>query len=295
MKKHSAFTLIELLVVIAIIAILAAILFPVFAQAKVAAKATSTLSNNKQLDLGWIMYSNDYDDTAVPAAVLGPNYPIEVGTSPFSLWSYSLLPYLESSPLDQDPLESSIGAPAAGWATSWWYGYQPQFGYNYTVWDPTLPPFKTKGGGDTPITLTGVARPASVPVFTERFANLNLIWYGTLSEPTTLGTVEPVYCPPHGQTGAPDCFSSWGLNGGLFGFGTPYNNPAEGGGTGGVAFIKGGNGQFPITGLTMTSFGDGHAKAMAPGALSVGTNYSGVINASAVVITDPTLYIWTQN
>ena len=59
MKK--AFTLIELLVVIAIIAILAAILFPVFAQAKLAAKKTSALSNSKQLGLGAIMYNNDYD------------------------------------------------------------------------------------------------------------------------------------------------------------------------------------------------------------------------------------------
>jgi len=60
MKK--AFTLIELLVVIAIIAILAAILFPVFAQAKLAAKKASSISNQKQLGLALIMYANDYDD-----------------------------------------------------------------------------------------------------------------------------------------------------------------------------------------------------------------------------------------
>jgi prepilin-type N-terminal cleavage/methylation domain-containing protein len=60
MKK--AFTLIELLVVIAIIAILAAILFPVFAQAKAAAKKTAAISNQKQISLGIMMYSGDYDD-----------------------------------------------------------------------------------------------------------------------------------------------------------------------------------------------------------------------------------------
>ena len=58
-----AFTLIELLVVIAIIAILAAILFPVFAQAKTAAKKAATISNIKQQGLGLIMYAGDYDDT----------------------------------------------------------------------------------------------------------------------------------------------------------------------------------------------------------------------------------------
>jgi prepilin-type N-terminal cleavage/methylation domain-containing protein len=61
-RRRSGFTLIELLVVIAIIAILAAILFPVFAQAKEAAKKTADLSNQKQILLGEQMYMADYDD-----------------------------------------------------------------------------------------------------------------------------------------------------------------------------------------------------------------------------------------
>jgi prepilin-type N-terminal cleavage/methylation domain-containing protein/prepilin-type processing-associated H-X9-DG protein len=62
MTHRKGFTLIELLVVIAIIAILAAILFPVFAQAKLAAKKAADLSNVKQVVLASLMYTNDYDD-----------------------------------------------------------------------------------------------------------------------------------------------------------------------------------------------------------------------------------------
>src|SRR6056297_3095 len=70
MKKVSGFTLIELLVVIAIIAILAAILFPVFARAREKARQTSCLSNVKQLGLGVMMYAADYDER-LPARSIG--------------------------------------------------------------------------------------------------------------------------------------------------------------------------------------------------------------------------------
>jgi prepilin-type N-terminal cleavage/methylation domain-containing protein/prepilin-type processing-associated H-X9-DG protein len=72
MKFTKAFTLIELLVVIAIIAILAAILFPVFAQAKNAAKKAVSLSNQKQIGLATILYSGDYDDNLPETGWDGP-------------------------------------------------------------------------------------------------------------------------------------------------------------------------------------------------------------------------------
>jgi len=62
-RQRWGFTLIELLVVIAIIAILAAILFPVFAQARDKARQASCLSNCKQMGTAWMMYTQDYDET----------------------------------------------------------------------------------------------------------------------------------------------------------------------------------------------------------------------------------------
>jgi prepilin-type N-terminal cleavage/methylation domain-containing protein len=290
--SRKAFTLIELLVVIAIIAILAAILFPVFAQAKVAAKATSSLSNNKELALGAIMYTGDYDDMALPSDLWGGGYPIWFGVagSDFSPWSLTMSPYLKSNAIDQDPLQTNLGAVPAGWASSWWFGYQPQFGYNYTVWSPTnglVSPLKV-----APVSMTSVARVAEVPLLTESFGSTNTYWYGQAG-PITSGNIDPVYC--HNTTTTPVCFTSWGLNGPLFGGGSPYNDPANGGGTGQVSFRKNYNSTFPVGGMTTTTFGDGHAKLMSPGSLSLGTNYNGTIQESAVQILNPAIYQWTPN
>jgi len=293
--NRKAFTLIELLVVIAIIAILAAILFPVFAQAKVAAKATSSLSNNKQEALAAIMYAGDSDDTAPLDVTWGGGFPIWFGStgSDFQLWSSSIQPYVKSNQLDQNPLESSIGSVPAGWAASWWYGYQPQYGYNYTVWSPTLvwsAPAGQYTWPRTPATFTTVARPSDVPLFTEKFASTSTVWYG-VGGPLTMGTVEPVSC----DIAPGDCFTNWGLNDGLAQCcGGQWADPSKGSGTGGVLFTKGSTGKFPITGFTNTTFGDGHAKAMTPGALAVGTNYSGTIAASAIVVNNAAVYRWTS-
>ncbi len=94
------FTLIELLVVIAIIAILAAILFPVFAQAREKARSASCLSNIKQYTLAHTMYTQDYDEV-VPALFYGPT-PALVSYDPalppryFSTWTDFLQPYIKS-------------------------------------------------------------------------------------------------------------------------------------------------------------------------------------------------------
>ena len=85
--RRGGFTLIELLVVIAIIAILAAILFPVFAQAREAARKTTCISNCKQLGLGFMMYVQDYDEQ-FPFVTCGDSY-----TGGCATWIRGSLPW----------------------------------------------------------------------------------------------------------------------------------------------------------------------------------------------------------
>jgi prepilin-type N-terminal cleavage/methylation domain-containing protein/prepilin-type processing-associated H-X9-DG protein len=112
-----AFTLIELLVVIAIIAILAAILFPVFAQAKAAAKKTACLSNSKQMVLGAIMYTGDYDDVS-PVIQYTNTYNVAPPNADLAIGNL-LTPYQKNTDIWKSPMDDA--------------------GENERVNDPTLP------------------------------------------------------------------------------------------------------------------------------------------------------------
>jgi prepilin-type N-terminal cleavage/methylation domain-containing protein len=101
MRKQNGFTLIELLVVIAIIAILAAILFPVFAKAREKARQTSCLSNMKQIGLGFAQYTQDYDERYSARDVQGPD-----NAHSYS-YRYALAPYIKNTQIWKCPSNST--------------------------------------------------------------------------------------------------------------------------------------------------------------------------------------------
>lgn len=116
-RLRRGFTLIELLVVIAIIAILAAILFPVFAQARDKARQAACLSNAKQLALGVYMYAQDYDEY-IPCAFSEwsiPQYdgPTGVLTNYPSYWYVVIQPYVKNTKVAKCPSDTNMGIPAS--------------------------------------------------------------------------------------------------------------------------------------------------------------------------------------
>src|SRR5712692_8921720 len=97
-KRNEArgFTLIELLVVIALIALLAAILFPVFAQAREKARQTTCLSNARQLGLGVTLYVQDYDDTYPWSTVVPVDPNSATAFAGISSWAELIYPYVRN-------------------------------------------------------------------------------------------------------------------------------------------------------------------------------------------------------
>jgi len=188
MKSKRAFTLIELLVVIAIIAILAAILFPVFAQAKMAAKKAAVLSNAKQVGLAGLMYSVDNDDTFPVAGSWSPSWGwntafgfvdtpadwydytswgvpnSEIHQAMATSWANSMQPYLKSSEVMAAPGENLQDWP----------------GTDYTGTHPTWSNFGMNGLL-TSYSASAISSPSQVPAFWQRAAGLSIrgeAWIG---------------------------------------------------------------------------------------------------------------------
>ncbi|HEY0867315.1 MAG TPA: prepilin-type N-terminal cleavage/methylation domain-containing protein, partial [Fimbriimonas sp.] len=273
-RRNRAFTLIELLVVIAIIAILAAILFPVFAQAKVAAKKASDLSNIKQIGIATIMYTTDFDDRYMYADMYPPSAADFYGN--MYRWSSSIVigPYMKNADLFQSPLDPSYVPDIEGWswmlpspgrtakpisymANALFNGLEDAFPPEVTSYrSPIAPGSYWNGGSDdaiTPLipsaTTTESSNPASLIVFVPG-AQESYDWIGCGR--THLNTETIAGCWNE------DLFSGWHAQALAMGswFGAPDALMAKG-------WRKAGN-------QANMSFSDSHVKSMQPGGLLLG-------------------------
>lgn len=295
--KNKAFTLIELLVVIAIIAILAAILFPVFAQAKLAAKKTASLANTKEVGLAEIMYQGDNDDYFVLAgnARYGAGFIAQVSAKTANSWVYLTEPYIKSFGLLVDPgVGDTQGIFGSGTnATQRNQNLFPYFGYNYLF----LSPWYGCQNNEARSGSAGI-HPADTVMFTTSqgfYSSPTQGWYDS-NAPGAWPIIAPApfACIWYGGTvtsgGITFTDGNWAANPGYPALG-PYSASARA--------IK------PYGGANVV-WVDGHAKFQNPGALAAGTTY-GISNinnaatgASIVGVTNltapgaaPSNYVWT--
>jgi prepilin-type N-terminal cleavage/methylation domain-containing protein/prepilin-type processing-associated H-X9-DG protein len=259
------FTLIELLVVIAIIAILAAILFPVFAQAREKARAISCVSNEKQISLGILQYVQDYDEL----------WPIgDNNANWFAPWPPEVMPYIKSLAVFNCPDDSRTG-PAPGnsggggnwegvyisyaingaYSDNWHWQSNPQgfieegVAYTYLGWNGWLL--------QTPINQNMVNLPADTILLSEKFAS---DWNATQgaacsgANGSVLGTVSGF--GPSAVFGG-----DWGGAGGWGCYKIPDGARAPN-----AAFGLGQNGSVSAhhTGRANFAFTDGHVKSEIP-------------------------------
>lgn len=329
MKTTRAFTLIELLVVIAIIAILAAILFPVFAQAKLAAKKSASLSNIKQITLANIMYENDYDDNFVlfsqnpfDTACGNPNVANGAAGCEFAPfvqtnnWPLLLQPYIKSLGLFVDP---ATGDPQGYFgsgpnAVSGNQNWAAQYGYNYLFLSPLVIGGLT-GGGWLPsgyANINGVGRPS-----TEAIAPANTVMFTSSQGSPYTGPKGNQVLTPGAEYGTPDADSLTdpGLGCELY-YATNRLTFVDCSSTDGascnwasqwVTNTPAYPGVGPLTGSTRAlqpyvganvGWVDGHAKSTTAGALAAGTDFGTSSSTSGYsgfgsVITDITKYLWT--
>jgi prepilin-type N-terminal cleavage/methylation domain-containing protein/prepilin-type processing-associated H-X9-DG protein len=272
-----AFTLIELLVVIAIIAILAAILFPVFAQAKEAAKKTTCLSQSKQQNLAVQMYMGDVDDyfcrdhTPNPGDGHGDMY-----------WTRAVQPYMKNWQMfrDADDPSNPYGIWTPGsiyyWDANWqnWgvaYGMNVEYlnnaGGDCSGWQAT--------GFGLPISSGAVASPADTVFSAEK----KIIG----SDATGWFTDTYVMAP---ATVYADDACTWSNGGwGTDSYGDTINYaPPRDTGTGNFSIRHGGGGNV--------TFCDGHNKFMFAGLLAAGTNWHKGLSNPQIAITDRSKYLW---
>lgn len=284
-----AFTLIELLVVISIIAILAAILFPVFAQAKASAKSTASISNAKQIITSALMYSTDYDDTAV----LSQNYSLtaqdaearNVAGNFINMWTTLIQPYMKNRDVYGDPAGPLWRVRTeALWTPLQSQAKMPGFGYNSATFSPlptTWPP------SYKPISMTLPESSAETIMFASsmvQYVDSQFGFYWVLGTPQGWISWGNVDSPACGNPMTAWCGGGWGNNYNWGGLIVAESKVSNGYRSGGVSSRVANQGVF--------SYADGHTKRHTLSYAAKGTNWNVNINNYSVVVNDDTKYLW---
>lgn len=154
--RQKGFTLIELLVVIAIIAILASILFPVFAQARESARLTQCLSNMKQIGQAMLMYADDYDETlplrrdgsapTCQARIWRPDGTYDTWTVPTRNWRHMIAPYVKNTGVYMCPTNPAARVPDE--QASCQNTTEPRFTRGYFYYHPFFKAAGTPGSNE---------------------------------------------------------------------------------------------------------------------------------------------------
>ena len=299
MKKRVAFTLIELLVVIAIIAILAAILFPVFQSVRENARRASCASNEKQIGLGAMQYISDFDDTEPICVFYKPN---AAGSMILTTWCNEIQPYIKNWRVFRCPTEgadpfgmwgSTVMGPvsndADGNPGACWWAWGPSYAMNVDYLNPNngcaspMPyshDYPLDNAAGPPAQENAIQAPAQTVFAVDARP---LIAGGGSAYAMMEWTESPA------GTMAPDACSAgaWGTDNGTYGLGgsSGGNEPA-----------------FPVdrvsvrhNGGSNVMFCDGHVKWMTPGSLAVGTDWNANSTQGNVNITDFSKYLWSLN
>ncbi len=212
-RSKSGFTLIELLVVIAIIAILAAILFPVFAQARAKARQASCMSNLKQLGLGMAQYVQDYDETypylyngltQTDSSMPGATYYVCYGGGwgSFVTWMDMIYPYVKNKGVFQCAGKNPYGSTdMSGTGPAC-----PSYGYNDGIGCSVLNPYNQSG----PVSVASIKRPSECILFmdaaTGYFYATNELSYAGATADSSYGTSVGKFYTPHND-GSNICFA----------------------------------------------------------------------------------------
>ena len=278
-----AFTLIELLVVIGIIAALAAVLFPVFAQAKASAQKTTDLSNIRQIGQATILYEADFNDnfptyiaSYCPSALVAN--PLNPADSPGSgsggrppMWQYEIYPYIKSWQVFFAP-----GGPVPKDPTAKFHnlGYGYNYGYlSHLEFSPD-PSGCGITGWFSSKSAAGVFSAAKTVAFVDNGGTK-----ATLETPSFFGNLVN---PPDASNSSEQFYGlpqmGWGLNCENFYAGTNFAV------TDGFdpRYFGGGN----------ISFVDGHASFLPTDRLADGTNFNPNVNCAQTKVTDRTKYLW---